>query len=162
MAANAAPANPAAPHVSFSASNDGASAGWSNGKGTAIDLTLGSIPASTYAEITLHGVAGTTVSNTSEPTLATTNYNAGSPRWYVTLNDGNFLVGYPSNLGQSTAPHMAWTIGYANNTEPWSAIQTSAEGSATVTGAYVIADGDQTPGTTDVITGLTFNHTSFN
>jgi hypothetical protein len=44
---------------------------------------------------------------------------------------------------------------------PWSGIQ-ATEGSATVTGAFVIADGGQAPGVTDVITGLEFNGVHYN
>jgi hypothetical protein len=43
----------------------------------------------------------------------------------------------------------------------WSAVR-AAEGSATVTGASVIADGDQAPGVTDVITGLQFAGVPYN
>jgi hypothetical protein len=164
MAANAAPAasvSPKATNLSFSASNDGASAGWSYGKGSAIDLTLGSTPASTYAEITLHGVAGTTVSSfTTAPSFTTDNYTAGSPRYYITLDDGHTLWGYPAKAGLNGGTFV-WAIDNGNTYQSWSAIQ-AQEAGAKVTGAYVIADGDQTPGTTDVITGLTFNGTSFN
>jgi hypothetical protein len=166
MAAHAAPAasvSPKATNLSFSASNDGASAGWANGKGSAIDLTLGSKTASTYAEITLHQLTATKVSDTSEPWFSTTNYNAGSPRWYVTLSNGDTLIGYPPDAGLNSVnpADFAWAINNGNTYLPWSTVNVQ-EAKASVTGAYVIADGDQTPGTTNVITGLNFNGTSFN
>jgi hypothetical protein len=44
----------------------------------------------------------------------------------------------------------------------WNQVRTSAEGDATVTGAYVIADADQAAGTVDEITGLRFGGIDFN
>ena len=148
------------PNVSFSASNDGASAHWSQGNGSPIDLTVGSNSATTYALITLHHVAGVTVGDLAEPTFSTDNYNAGSPRYYITLSDGHSLWGYPSNSGLN-GTDFAWAIDNGNTYLSWKAVQ-AAEGSASVTGAWVIADGDQAAGTTDVISGLQFNGTSFN
>jgi hypothetical protein len=148
------------PTVSFSASSDGASAHWSQGKGSPIDLTLGSNSATTYAVITLHHVARVAVGDLVEPTFQTDNYNAGSPRYYITLSDGHSLWGYPPNAGLN-GTDFAWAIDNGNTYMSWSAVQ-EAEGSAAVTGAWVIADGDQAAGTTDVISGLQFDGTSFN
>jgi hypothetical protein len=148
------------PKLSFGASNDGASAGWSRGHGSPIDLTLGSSPGS-FAEITFERLGGTAVSSLSEPSFTTDNYNAGSPRFYITLSDGNSLWGYPSNSGLNGSD-MAWAIDNAPTYMSWSQVQSSSEGSATVTGAFVIADTDQTAGTTDQITNLTFGGTMFN
>jgi len=160
LAAAPALAHPASPHVSFAASSDGASAGWSHGKGSPIDLTLGSDSGSTYAMVVLDHLPTTTVADLSEPTFASNNYNAGSPRYYITLNNSDTLWGYPAISGLNGSG-MAWVINNGNSYESWSAVQ-SAEGGATVTGADVIADGDQAPGTTDVVTALTFAGTSFN
>ena len=157
LAAAAASASPA-PNVSFSASNDGASAGWTAGKGSAIDLTLGSSGGS-YAVITLHHVDGT-VSSVDEPSFTTDNYAAGSPRYYVTLSDGHSLWGYPSASGLNGSD-MAWAVDNGNTYESWTAVQ-SQEGSAEVSGAWVIADAGQQAGTTDEITGLSFGDTTFN
>jgi hypothetical protein len=57
---------------------------------------------------------------------------------------------------------MAWAIDNGNTYMSWSQVQMTSEGSATVTGAFVIADADQAPGTVDEITGLTFGGTNFN
>lgn len=159
--AGPAGATPGNANLSFAASNDGASAGWSAGKGSAIDLTLGSDSATTYALIDLHHVQGTAVSGLTEPEFSSTDYNAGSPRWYVTLSNGDTLWGYPPNSGLNGGTDFSWAIDNGNTYVPWSTVQTT-EGSATVTGAWVIADGDQAPGTTEVITGLEFNAFSYN
>lgn len=149
------------PNLSFGSSQDGASAGWSSGKGSAILLTLGSDSASTYAEITLHHVDGVAVDMLGEPTFTTDSYSAGSPRYYITLSDGKSLWGYPPNSGLNGSG-FAWAIDNGNSYLSWTDIQQSPEGSATVTGAYVIADGDQAPGVTDRITELSFDGTAFN
>lgn len=151
------------PNVSFSASNDGASAHWSNGKGSAIDLTLGSDSASTFAVVVFHHLPASAVSATTEPTFSTDNYAAGSPRFFVTLSDGNTLWGYPSNSGLgSTGSQLMWALNNGNTYQSWSEVQSSAEAAATVTGADIIADGDQAPGTTDSITDLSFDGIAFN
>ena len=95
-----------------------------------------------------------------EPEFSTTNYGAGSPRYYITLSNGDTLWGYPPNSGLN-GTDFAWAINNANSYSPWSGIQ-ATEGSATVTGAFVIADGDQAPGVTDVITALEFNGVHYN
>ena len=149
-----------APNLSFGSSNDGASAGWSSGKGSAIDLALGTSSGS-FAEITLHHLPSTAVSDLSEPVFSTDNYNAGSPRYFITLSDGNTLWGYPTNSGLNSSG-FAWAVNNGNTYQSWSDVQQGAERSATVTGAFVIADADQAAGTTDAITGLTFGGTPFN
>jgi hypothetical protein len=158
MLVGAASAGPS-PNLSFGASNDGASAGWSAGKGSAIELTLGSSGAS-FAEVTLHHVGGA-VSDLTGPTFMTDNYAAGSPRYFITLSDGHSLWGYPGASGLN-GNDMAWAIDNGNTYMSWTDVQASAEGGATVTGAYVIADADQAAGTVDEITGLSFGDTSFN
>lgn len=155
-AAFAAPAQ----NLSFAASNDGASAHWSHGKGSPIDLTLGSDSATTYALIRLHHLAPTAIATLDQPGFVTNNYSAGSPRYYITLSNGDTLWGYPPNSGLN-GDEFAWAIDNGNTYQSWSAVQ-SAEASATVTGAYVIADGDQSPGTIDTITGLTFGANDYN
>jgi hypothetical protein len=144
--------------LSFAASSDGASAGWSAGPGSPIDLTLGSSPG-TYALVSWHNP--TEVSKLAEPTFTTDNYAAGSPRFFITLNDGDTLWGYPPNSGLNGGTDFAWAINNGNTYLTWSQVQ-AAEGSAHVTSAEVIADGDQAPGTTDAITCLSFNGVTYN
>ena len=147
------------PNLSFGASNDGASAGWSHGKGSAIDLTLGSSGGS-FAEITMHHVDGIAVGDLAAPSFTTDNYNAGSPRYFITLSDGNTLWGYPAASGLNGSD-MAWAINNGNTYLSWDGVQAS-EGDAIVTGAFVIADADQAAGTVDEISGLTFGSIDFN
>lgn len=156
--ASAASTN-AAPNLHFGASSDGASAHWSQGVGSPIDLTIGTT-AGSWAVITLQHLPDTAVSALSQPTFSTDNYNAGSPRYYITLSDGNTLWGYPSNAGLNGSD-FAWAINNGNSYLPWSTVQTDEAG-ATVTGASVIMDADQAPGTTDMITNLTFGTNTYN
>lgn len=146
--------------VTFGSSNDGASAGWAAGKGSAIELTLGS-SASSFADVKLHQVHGAAISSLTAPSFSTNDYNAGSPRYYITLSDGNSLWGYPSNAGLNGGS-FAWAINNGNTYMSWDQVQASAEGAATVDQAYVIADADQAGGTVDEITGLTFGGMDYN
>jgi hypothetical protein len=148
-----------AQNLHFGASSDGASAHWSEGVGSPIDLSIGTTPGS-WAVITLQHLSAIAVSALSEPTFSTDNYNAGSPRYYLTLSDGNSLWGYPSNAGLNGSD-FAWAINNGNSYLPWSTVQTD-EANATVTAAWVIMDADQAPGTTDVITNLTFGNNTYN
>jgi hypothetical protein len=147
------------PTVTFGSSHDGASAGWSQGKGSAIDLTLGTSSAS-FAEVRLHQAHGSSVSTLPEPGFTTDNYSAGSPRYFITLDDGDTLWGYPPNAGLNGSS-FAWAIDNGNTYLSWAQVQ-AAETGATVTNAYVIADADQAAGTVDQITGLTFGGIDFN
>jgi hypothetical protein len=157
MLAVGASADPG-PNLSFGSSNDGASAGWSQGKGSAIDLTIGSSSGS-YAEAKLHQVHFA-VSSISEPTFTTSDYASGSPRFFITLNNGDTLWGYPPQSGLNGSD-FAWSINNGNSYMSWTAVQ-AAESGATVTGAYVIADADQASGTRDQITSLTFGENTYN
>jgi hypothetical protein len=148
-----------APTLTFGSSHDGASAGWSQGKGSAIDLTIGTSSGS-FAEVRLHQAHGSTVGNLSAPSFTTDNYGAGSPRYFITLDNGDTLWGYPSNAGLNGGT-FAWAIDNGNTYMSWAQVQ-AAEGIATVTNAYVIADADQPAGTVDRITGLTFGDIVFN
>lgn len=160
VASSAAAAAPsAAQNLSFSASSDGASAHWSAGKGSPIDLTLGTTLGS-YAVITLRHLTATPVGSLPEPMFSTDNYMAGSPRYYITLSNGDTLWGYPPNAGLNGSD-FAWTVNNGNTYQSWNEIQ-ATEGNLSVTGAYVIADADQASGTVDVITGLSFGTDAYN
>ncbi len=141
--------------VHFSASGTGASAGWDNGAGSQIQLTLGTPSATTNALAELTSGSGKALPST-EPVFTTNEYNAGSPRFYITLSNGDSLWGYPANSGLNGSD-MAWAINNGNSYVPWSTITTDEAGT-TVKRVYVIADGDQSPGTTDTITCLQFNN----
>jgi hypothetical protein len=152
---SAASAGPdAAQNVSFSASSDGASAHWASGTGSPIDLTIGTTGGS-FAMVTLHHLSGPMPA--TAPTFATSDYNSGSPRWYITLSNGDYLFGYPSlgDVWETHGPHAGYTYTTYAGAE-------AAEGTANVTGAFVVADADQSPGTLDVITDLTFGGHMYN
>lgn len=139
--------------VHFSASTD-AWAGWgTGGPGSDIVLKVGASSA-TYAQAQLTSASGKALPSTS-PSFNTTNYAAGSPRLYITLSNGHSLWGYPANSGLNGG-EMAWSTDNGNTYEPWSTI-TAQEAGTTVSRVYVIADGDQAPTTTDMITCLLFN-----
>ena len=67
--------------------NDGSSAAWSPA-GNPV-LTLGSDAATTGAYITFNNAPAEVP--TTGPTFTTDNYAAGSPRWVITLSNGNTL-----------------------------------------------------------------------
>jgi hypothetical protein len=140
--------------VKFSASGTGASAGWVSGAGSQIQLTVGTPSDTTNALAQLTSGSGKALPST-EPEFSTDNYNAGSPRFYITLSNGDSLEGYPANSALN-GNDMAWAINNGNTYEPWSQI-TVDEAGTTVNRVYVIADGDQNPGTIDTITCLQFN-----
>ena len=93
--------------------------------------------------------------------FTTDNYTAGSPRYYISLSNGHSLWGYPTQSGLN-GTDMAWAIDNGSSYVSWSDVQASSVGAETVTGAFVIADRDQTAQTTDQITDLTFGDTTFN
>lgn len=151
--------------VSALGGTDLSSAGWACQPGGPIALTVGSAPYNppisdgTFAKVTITNAGGTLIDGLSEPTFTTDNFNNGSPRYTIDLSDGHHLWGYPPNLQMGTSA-MLWdgSDGYGVT---WSQIQ-AIESGQTVTDAYVIADGDQSPGTTDKIGSLQFNGTTYN
>ncbi len=141
--------------VHFSASGADASAGWVNGPGSAIKLTVGTPSDTTNALAELTSGSGKALPATG-PEFSTDNYAAGSPRFYITLSNGDTLEGYPANSGLN-GTDMAWAINNGSTYVPWSTIM-GQEAGTTVKRVYVIADGDQTPGTTDTVTCLQFSN----
>ena len=143
--------------VKFSASGSGASAGWTSGAGSQIKLTVGSPPSTTFALAQLTSGSGKALP-TTEPTFATDNYSAGSPRFYITLSNGDSLWGYPANSGLNGSD-MAWAINNGNTYETWSQV-TAQEAGTNVQRVDVIADGESA-GATDTITCLQFNNLNY-
>jgi hypothetical protein len=145
---------------------DGSSAGWACTPGGPIALTVGTTPydpdtdIGTFAEIDLVDVAGTDLSNLVEPTFTSDNYGAGSPRYYIKLDNGDSLWGYPPAEISPTATDFGWAINNGNSYDPWSDV-VSAESGAKVTRAIVIADGSQAAGQTDNISSLKFDTIDF-
>ncbi len=102
--------------VHFSASGTGASAGC--GAGSQIQLTVGLPSGTTNALAQLTSGSGKALPLT-EPVFTTDNYNACSPRFYITLSNGDSLEGYPANAGLN-GTDMAWAVNNGNTYQPWS------------------------------------------
>lgn len=157
-AAGAATALP----VSLSASSDGASASY-NQAGNII-LTAGSDSSTTYAEVNVNLKSlGHDLAPANPPSFSTDNYNAGSPRWVIELANGNFIDGYPSQLGgtaNDTFTGNQWAVGNSGTYESYQAALAGANdplGNVQVTNAYIVEDGDQAPGTTDTLTSVQYD-----
>jgi hypothetical protein len=149
--------------VTLSASGTGASAVW-NSAGDPV-LTVGS-SAGTYAQIQLNSPPSAAPADA--PTFATNNYKAGSPRWDIQFADGDYLFGYPSAAGLGTnnwevmpaATGTCHTLtdssAYTTYTNALAFIQNAGCG-GNVTGVTIVADGDQAAGTSDTITGISYD-----
>ena len=141
--------------ATLSASGAGAHASW-NGTDS-VKLTVGSPSGSTFAEVKLADPPA--LAPATAPTFTTDTYAAGSPRWVIEFSSGCDLFGYPSQFGSTTANWQVngatgcgTTVGqYTTYT-----LAVAAAGSTHVTGAYIVADGDQTAGTTDTITAIQY------
>jgi hypothetical protein len=148
------------PYLTFEATEDGASAGWSgNVPGSSIDLTVGSDAPNTFAQFTLHNFEGIAIGDLpAEPTFTTDTFSGGSPRYEIDLDNGDYLFGYPSNapFGRSWDVNCGHVGCVPMAQVPWGDVQT-AEGSATITDVLIEADGGQSDGTTDVITDFNFD-----
>jgi hypothetical protein len=149
--------------VTLSASGTGASAVW-NSAGNPV-LTVGTPSATTYAQIQLNNPPSAAPSDA--PTFTTNNYNAGSPRWDIQFADGDYLFGYPTAYvttnnwevmpATSGACHtLTDGSGYTTYTAAVAFIQNAGCGGS-VTSVVIVADGDQAAGTSDTITGISYN-----
>lgn len=150
--------------VTLSASGTGASAVW-NSAGNPV-LTVGTPSGSTFAEMQIDNVPS--AAPTTAPSFATTNYAAGSPRWVIQFAGGDSLFGYPAqaDLGSSNWSVIPASTGVCHTLTPphqddtytnqLSFIQGNGCG-GNVTAAFIVADGDQAAGTSDTITGVSYN-----
>ena len=140
--------------ATLSASGTGAHASW-NGSDS-VKLTVGSPTDTTFAQVALaHPPA---VAPLTAPTFTTDNYAAGSPRWVLEFSSGCDLFGYPSQLSTTANWQVNGATGCGHTADQYTtyALALAAAGSTQVTGAYIVADGDQTPGTTDTITAIQY------
>jgi len=142
-------------YVKLSATTDGATA-TCNAAGDIV-LTTGLVTGSTYAQAVVQGIAGTAVP-TTEPSFTTTNYAAGSPRWVIDLSDGATLFSNQTNAtsGWEYNTGSGWQ-GYGDTYAQAVAAAVGTATNVTVKDAYIVADGDQAPGTEDVLTAVTYN-----
>jgi len=149
--------------VTLSAAGTGASAAW-NSAGNPV-LTVGSPSTTTFARMQINSPPS--AAPTTAPTFTTSNYNSGSPRWFIQFAGGDSLFGYPSNAGLGTGN---WTVIPASSGtcstrthspqfDTYVNVLTFIQGAGCggdVTGAGIIADGGQNAGTSDTITNINY------
>jgi len=150
--------------VTLSASGSGASAVY-NSAGDPV-LTVGTPSSTTYAEIQIDDVP--TAAPGSAPSFDTSAYTGGSPRWEIQFADGDALYGYPSQSGlgasnwevipasSGTCHDLTHTPQYDTYSNALAFIQDNGC-AGNVTAATIIADGDQTAGTSDTITDVSYD-----
>ncbi len=90
-----------------------------------------------------------------EPSFTTDNYAAGSPRWVIELSNGKSLWGYPPNA-HLNGTGFGWTVDNGNTYTSYAAAVSAAGAGATVTSAFIVADGDQAAGTHDTLTNVQY------
>lgn len=163
-AANAAPAAAPAPvyvasigNIPFTTLAKGTGASAVVNAGDTFSLTVGAPTATTYAQAELALPTNSALS-TVAPTLATDNYAAGSPRWVLQLGNGKTLFGYPAQFGSTTDN---WEVngvsGYFTYDQ---AVQKAGGYGQVVANAFIVADGDQAAGTTDVVSHVSYGGTN--
>lgn len=158
--ANAAPAPAPAPvyiasigNIPFTTLAKGTGASAVVNAGNSFSLTVGAPSASTYAQAGLALPTNSTLSVVA-PRLATNNYAAGSPRWVLQLGNGKTLFGYPAQFGSTTAN---WeVVGVSGYTTYAQAVKEVGGYGQVVANAFIVADGDQAAGTTDVVSHVSY------
>jgi hypothetical protein len=146
--------------ATLSHSGTGSAAVWAGPD--AVKLTPGST-GGTYAQLTVTNPPSQ--APVTEPSFTTDNYNAGSPRWVITFSNSCYIFVYPTGSGQfapvaQNAEVEPGTGGCSTSPEyvSWAtAVQAAEVGGATVTGVQIVADGDQTAGTTDTVSDILYN-----
>jgi hypothetical protein len=151
--------------ATLSACGTGSSAAWSGGNAVLKVGTAGAgqcgAPANAtynpaYAQEVLQVKGG--VVPTTEPKFTTDHYASGSPRIVIDLGNGHSLIGYPAASGLN-GTDMAWAVDNGNTYTAYAtAYHTALAYETTVKDAYVVEDADQTPGTVDTITDLTYGN----
>lgn len=120
-------------------------------------LTVGAATSTTYAQMTVNGVSGTSAPGTA-PAFTTTGYAAGSPRWDIDFANGYWIVGYPSQANVTGGWEAHGPGGfYKYGVDYATALADVGASHTTVARAYIAADGDQAAGTSDVLTGVQYN-----
>ena len=138
---------------------DGNGAAIFNGSGDPV-LTIGST--GTYAQMSVN-LPSSSLVPTTPPSFTTDNYAAGSPRWVIELANGNFIDGYPAQLGGTANDSFTgnqWAVGNSGTYESYADALTGANdplGNVQVTNAFVVEDADQAAGTADTLTGVQYD-----
>lgn len=151
--------------VSLSADGNGSAAFDSNGNPV---LTLGSTGTYSQVQVDLSSVGDDTAPATP-PSFKTDNYTAGSPRWVVELANGDYIDGYPLQLGGTAVDDFTGAQWQASGTgvsdshgayETYQQALTDAHdplGNVKVDSAYVVEDADQAASTADTISDLQYD-----
>lgn len=132
-----------------------------------LSLTVGSA-AGGYAQADLALPAGSVLPSTA-PTFTTDNFSTGSPRWVIQLGNGDELMNnYESSTvsysADASAPDWSALVAKANGgSGGWGTATTYQAAVAAVGGygegaqnAFIVADGDQAAGTTDLISHVQY------
>jgi hypothetical protein len=144
-------------HVTLSANGNGTAV--FNGSGDPV-LTLGSTGTNAQMAVSL---PSSPLAPATPPSFTTNNYAAGSPRWVIELANGNFIDGYPAQLGGTANDSFTgnqWAVGNSGTYESYAAALAGANdplGNVQVTNAFVVEDADQVAGTADTLTGVQYN-----
>lgn len=117
-------------------------------------LTPGTDTGHTYAEVGVPGAQNAAPPGI-EPSFTTDNYAAGSPRWVIELSNGKSLWGYPPNA-HLNGTGFGWAVDNGNTYTSYAAAVSAAGAGATVTSAFIVADGGQAAGTHDTLTNVQY------
>jgi hypothetical protein len=147
--------------VKMSSSGAGASA-VVNAAGT-LSLTPGSPASSTFAKADLVLPAGSVIP-AAAPTFTPSAFGTGSPREVLVLANGDELMNNQASATVSDAADASaadWEVnlgkGWVNALDTYAAAVAAVGGAGqVVTDAYIVADGDQAAGVTDVISAVQY------
>jgi hypothetical protein len=148
------------PYLTFEATADGASAGWTGDvPGSSITLKVGSVSATTFGQFTLHNFEGIAIGDLDEPTFTTDAYSGGAPREEIDFSNGDYVFGYPSQAGFGTDSWQLVCDGgcVTGGFMSWADVQAAEPADTTVAAALVEADGGVPDGTTFVISAFAFD-----
>jgi len=158
------------PSLSVVFSHDGSTgtAGFDNAGNIALNLGNG-----TYAQVAVDlNALGLSTAPTTAPSFTTDKYAAGSPRWDILLANGNYLFGFPSQLGGGalddfTGPQWNAISGSGKSLNTGGAYESYKQaltdagdilGNVKVTDAFVVEDADQAADTVDTLTNFQYDN----
>jgi hypothetical protein len=145
--------------VSFAHNGATGSAGFDSAGNIALNLGNG-----TFAQVSVNlQTLGLSTAPATAPSFTTDKYAAGSPRWVIELANGNFITGYPAQLGAGAASDFSgaqWAVGTSGNYVTYQAALAGANdplGNVKVTDAFIVEDADQAANTVDTLTGVQYD-----
>lgn len=135
--------------VTLSAAQGGA-ASWDASGNPVLTVSAAALASGGYAQVTVPGAAGQ-VAPAMPPSFTTDNYGPGDPRWVLELANGNWLTGYPAQLGGTANDAFTgnqWSVNNGNTYETYAKALAGANdilGNVAVTSAYIVDDGYGNP-----------------